>query len=43
MFTRLVAMLRYVSEAFMAIFTPADDYPTVGVQPFEGEPFSEWV
>ncbi|MGC9505960.1 isochorismate synthase [Baaleninema sp.] len=30
---------KYVSEAFLRIFSPTDDhYPKVGVQPFEGRP-----
>jgi len=43
MMTRLSEMLRYLSEAFMSIFRPADVYPEVGVQPFEGEPYSKVV
>jgi hypothetical protein len=40
----VTAGLRYVSEAFMTIFRPAvADYPLIGVQAFEGEPFSQWV
>lgn len=31
--------MRFVSEAVARIFSPNDDrYPTVGVQPFEGDP-----
>ncbi|MEM1172098.1 MAG: isochorismate synthase [Cyanobacteria bacterium P01_H01_bin.35] len=30
----------YISEAITRIFGPSDDmYPTVGVNPFEGEPY----
>jgi hypothetical protein len=30
---------QYISEAAMRIFGPNDDaYPTIGVQPFTGEP-----
>ena len=43
MVTRLSEMLRYLSEAFMAIFRPADEYPEVGVQPFDGDPCPKWV
>lgn len=43
MFTRLFEALRYISEAFVEIFSPTDDYPTIGVQPFDGEPYSRWV
>jgi len=32
----------YISVAFARIFGPNDDqYPEVGVQPFEGEPYQE--
>jgi len=41
MMSRLSAILRYIAEAFMAIFRPADEYPEIGVQPFEGDPSSE--
>lgn len=35
-------MVRYVAEAAMRIFGPNDDdYPRVGVQPFEGKPTSK--
>lgn len=37
-------LFQYFSEAISRIFGPSDDaYPATGVQPFEGEPFSEWV
>ncbi|MGF1541547.1 MAG: hypothetical protein ACFCU5_14035 [Pleurocapsa sp.] len=30
-------LVQYITEAFVRIFTPADDqYPAIGVQPFEG-------
>ncbi|HCQ21919.1 nicotinate phosphoribosyltransferase [Aphanizomenon flos-aquae NRERC-008] len=30
-------MVQFLSEAFMRIFTPANDaYPVIGVQPFTG-------
>jgi hypothetical protein len=30
-------MVQFVAEAFMRIFTPANDaYPVIGVQPFAG-------
>jgi hypothetical protein len=33
---------RYISEAAMRIFGPNDDaYPTIGVQPFTGEPYDK--
>jgi hypothetical protein len=40
--------IQYITEAFARIFGPNDDeYPNIGVQPFEGEPSqsssnSEW-
>ncbi|MEM6426464.1 MAG: isochorismate synthase [Cyanobacteria bacterium P01_H01_bin.119] len=35
---------QYLLEAFGRIFSPADDqYPDTGVQPFDGEPLSEWI
>ena len=31
-------LVQYFTEAFARVFGPSDDeYPTVGVQPFEGE------
>lgn len=36
--------LQYLSEGAARLFSPGDDqYPDIGVQPFEGEPLSEWV
>lgn len=36
--------LRYVSEGATAFFMPnRDEYPNIGVQPFSGDPYSEWV
>jgi hypothetical protein len=36
--------LRYLSEGATALFMPnRDEYPDIGVQPFDGEPYSEWV
>lgn len=33
--------LRYFSEAVARIFGPDDDaYPEIGVQPYEGDPYS---
>lgn len=33
-------MTKYISEAVARIFGPTDDaYPSIGVQPFTGEPF----
>lgn len=37
-------IFQYLFEAIGCIFSPSDDlYPAIGVQPFEGDPFSEWV
>ncbi|HEY9640969.1 MAG TPA: isochorismate synthase [Coleofasciculaceae cyanobacterium] len=36
--------LSYVSETvFRAFIYSPDQYPNVGVQPFSGDPYSEWV
>lgn len=36
--------MRYLSEAATAWFSPNhDEYPNIGVQPFTGDPYSEWV
>ena len=33
---------QYILEAMVRIFGPNDDeYPAIGVQPFEGEPYTE--
>ncbi len=38
----LAGMIQYISEAAMRIFGPTDDaYPTIGVQPFTGEPYKK--
>lgn len=35
-------VLQYISDAVGGIFTPdRDNYPIVGIQPFEGEPYQE--
>jgi hypothetical protein len=32
--------IQYITEAFARIFGPNDDeYPMIGVQPFEGDPY----
>lgn len=34
--------VEFILDAFKRIFAPRDDdYPTIGVQPFEGEPNEE--
>jgi hypothetical protein len=39
---KLQNFMQYITEAFARIFGPNDDeYPKVGVQPFEGEPYRE--
>jgi hypothetical protein len=38
------SVIQYISEAMTRIFIAKDDtYPAIGVQPFSGEPFSEWL
>ena len=33
---------KYVTEAFARIFGPnEDEYPNIGIQPFEGEPYKQ--
>lgn len=41
---QIVAAIQFVSEgASYAFSLKQDNYPAVGVQSFEGEPFSKWV
>lgn len=36
----IVNLFQYVTEAFARIFGPSDDqYPLIGIQPFEGDPY----
>jgi len=36
--------VQFLSEGVTRVFKPNDNqYPEIGVQPFEGEPFSKWV
>lgn len=43
-FRMLDQTMRYLSEGATRLFSPdRDDYPKIGVQPFSGEPYSEWV
>jgi hypothetical protein len=43
-FAMVMNAVQYLSEGVARLFSPADDqYPTVGVQPFDGEPLSKWV
>ncbi|MBW4612499.1 MAG: hypothetical protein KME21_04325 [Desmonostoc vinosum HA7617-LM4] len=41
--SRIIARVtQYISEAVMRIFGPTDDaYPSIGVQPFTGDPYKE--
>jgi polygalacturonase len=37
-------VIDYLSEGATALFSPnRDQYPNIGVQPFNGDPYSEWV
>lgn len=43
-FKVISAALYYLSEGATALFTPNhDQYPNIGVQPFSGDPYSEWI
>lgn len=36
--------VRYLYEGATRLFSPdGDQYPNIGVQPFSGDPYSEWV
>jgi hypothetical protein len=36
--------VKFISEGVSRLFSPCDDaYPKTGVQPFEGDAYSEWV
>jgi hypothetical protein len=38
------SIVGYISEGVSRLFSPSDDaYPKTGVQPFEGDAYSEWV
>lgn len=38
------ALIQYLMEAFNEIFSPnGEDYPSIGVQPFDGDISSQWV
>ena len=40
MFESFQMMMAYIYEAAARVFSPnQDDYPTVGVNPFEGDPY----
>jgi hypothetical protein len=40
MLKALQAFVQYITEGFARIFSPSDDeYPEVGVQPFDSEPY----
>jgi len=37
-------VIQYLYEAVAWAFSPIDDtYPAIGIQPFEGEPYSQWA
>ncbi|MGK7944313.1 MAG: isochorismate synthase [Microcystaceae cyanobacterium] len=41
MFKSLQNLVQYITEGFARIFSPSDDeYPEVGVQPFDSEPYA---
>ncbi|MDJ1180228.1 hypothetical protein PJF56_15295 [Roseofilum sp. BLCC_M91] len=43
-FSSLNDLMMYMSDAIGEIFSPNhDQYPSVGVQPFNGESLSEWM
>lgn len=43
-FQALRDALLYLTEGVGRIFSPSkDEYPETGVQPFDGEPYSQWV
>ncbi len=42
-FTSLGTVLQFISEAFIEIFSDTDNYPATGLQPFEGDTWSQWV
>ncbi len=42
MMKKIEEMVRYLSEAFIRVFSPdKDDYPKVGNQPYQAEPYHE--
>ncbi|HBR00352.1 MULTISPECIES: hypothetical protein [unclassified Roseofilum] len=44
MFSAINDMVMYMFDAIGEIFSPnRDQYPSVGVQPFNGESLSEWI
>jgi hypothetical protein len=37
-------VIDYLYEGATALFSPNHDhYPNIGVQPFSGDPYSEWI
>ncbi|MBW4465820.1 MAG: hypothetical protein KME07_10335 [Pegethrix bostrychoides GSE-TBD4-15B] len=41
---RLNDAILYLSEGAAMLFSPSqDDYPNIGLQPYDGDPYSEWV
>jgi len=35
-------IIRYITEAAARTFTTTEEVPSIGTQPFEGEPYSRW-
>ena len=43
-FSTMTDAVQYLYEGVVRLFSPSsDEYPEVGVQPFEGEPNSSWI
>lgn len=41
---RLNDVILYLSEGVAILFSPShDDYPNIGLQPYDGDPYSEWL
>ena len=37
-------VVQYLAEPIARIFGPDDNsYPAIGVQPFDGDPYSQWI
>lgn len=44
LFKMIGQAIRFLSEGAAEIFSPNhDQYPNIGVQPFDGDPYSEWI
>jgi hypothetical protein len=43
-FNTIGLSVQFLLEGIARIFSPVpDEYPNIGVQPFDGEPLSEWI